>query len=85
MWIMEGLHTTLPDQLAAQLQHPDATSVWTRAVEVFGDEAKARDWMDTARDIFGGLSPQELVSTGDAAEQRRVLEVLLRIDYGVFS
>jgi putative toxin-antitoxin system antitoxin component (TIGR02293 family) len=85
MWIMEGLNTTLPDQLAAQLQHPDATAVWNRAAEVFGDDAKARDWMNTARDIFGGRSPQELVSTGNPAEQRRVLEILLRIDYGVFS
>jgi putative toxin-antitoxin system antitoxin component (TIGR02293 family) len=81
---MEGLHT-LADQLAAQLQHPDAGAVWNRAVEVFGDEAKAQDWMNTARDIFGGRSPRELVSTGDPAEQRRVLQVLLRIDYGVFS
>jgi hypothetical protein len=28
---------------------------------------------------------QELAATGDAAEQRSVLEVLIRIDYGVFS
>jgi uncharacterized protein (DUF2384 family) len=41
--------------------------------------------MDSPRDIFGGRSPQDLVATGNAAEQRRVLEVLLRIDYGVFS
>jgi uncharacterized protein (DUF2384 family) len=41
--------------------------------------------MDTPRDIFGGRSPQDLVATGNAAEQRHVLEVLLRIDYGVFS
>jgi putative toxin-antitoxin system antitoxin component (TIGR02293 family) len=73
------------DQLAGQLQHPSANSIWARALEVFGDEAKARSWMDAPRDIFGGRSPQDLVATGDAAEQRRVLEVLLRIDYGVFS
>jgi uncharacterized protein (DUF2384 family) len=82
---MEGLHTTLADQLAAQLQHPDANAVWNRALEVFGDQVKAQDWMNKTRDIFGGRSPRELVSTGDPAEQRRVLEVLLRIDYGVFS
>ena len=41
--------------------------------------------MKTPRDLFGGRAPQELVESGDAAEQRRVLEVLLRIDYGVFS
>jgi hypothetical protein len=41
--------------------------------------------MNSGRDIFGGRSPQDLLATGDAAEERRVLEVLLRIDYGVFS
>ena len=76
---------TLAQQLAAQLEHPNARSIWNRAVEVFGDENKARSWMDAPRDIFGGRSPQDLVATGEAAEQRRVLEVLLRIDYGVLS
>jgi len=76
---------TQSEQLAGQLQHPSANSIWSRALEVFGDEAKARSWIDTPRDIFGGRSPQDLVATGDVAEQRRVLEVLLRIDYGVFS
>jgi len=73
------------EQLAAQLEHPTANSIWDRALEVFGDESKARSWMGTPRDIFGGQSPEDLVSTGDAAQQRRVLEVLLRIDFGVFS
>jgi uncharacterized protein (DUF2384 family) len=41
--------------------------------------------METPRDIFNGRTPRDLVATGDAAEQRLVLEVLLRIDYGVFS
>lgn len=82
---MESLHSpTPPDQLAAQLQHPSANAIWKRALEVFGDEANAHTWMNAPRDIFGGRSPQELVATGDAAEQRRVLEVLIRIDYGVF-
>jgi len=41
--------------------------------------------MDAPRQILGGRSPQDLVATGDAAEQRRVLEILIRIDYRVFS
>jgi putative toxin-antitoxin system antitoxin component (TIGR02293 family) len=82
---MGSLHEPTPTELAAQLEHPNANSIWSRALEVFGDEAKARSWMDTPRDIFGGRSPQDLVATGDSSEQRRVLEVLLRIDYGVFS
>ena len=76
---------TTAEQLAAELKHPNAGSIWNRALEVFGDEAKARSWMSAPRDIFEGKSPQELVATGDAAKQRRVLQVLIRIDYGVFS
>ena len=79
------LGPTPVEQLAGQLEHRSANSIWGRALEVFGDEAKARSWMDAPRDIFGGQSPQDLVATGDADEQRRVLEILLRIDYGVFS
>jgi hypothetical protein len=77
--------STPAGELAGQLEYPSPNSIWSRALEASGDEAKARSWMDTPRDIFGGRSPQDLVATGDAADQRRVLEVLLRIDYGVFS
>ena len=78
-------NSTSTEQLAAQLEHPNASSIWSRALEVFGDEAKAKSWMESPRDIFDGQSPHDLVSSGDPSAQRRVLEVLLRIDYGVFS
>jgi putative toxin-antitoxin system antitoxin component (TIGR02293 family) len=73
------------EQLAEELAHPNATAIWNRALEIFGDEAKARSWMNTPRDLFDGRSPEELIHSGDAAAQRRVLEILIRIDYGVFS
>jgi hypothetical protein len=41
--------------------------------------------MKTARELFDGGTPEELVNSGDAVRQRRVLEILIRIDYGVFS
>ena len=41
--------------------------------------------MSATRDIFEGRLPQQLIDTGGPAEQRRVLTVLIRIDYGVFS
>jgi putative toxin-antitoxin system antitoxin component (TIGR02293 family) len=72
-------------QMSADLANPTAELVWSRALETFGDEAKARHWMHNPRDIFEDRSPQELVDTRDPAEQRRVLTVLIRIDYGVFS
>ncbi len=78
-------HPTEAEQLSEDLARPNPNSIWARALETFGDEAKARHWMNAPRDIFGGRSPQQLVETNDPAEQRRVLTVLIRIDYGVFS
>ena len=85
MGSLHGPTPTVAEQLTAELEHPNAQAVWNRALEVFGDEAKARSWMTTARDVFDGRTPEELVNSGDAGEQRLVLEILIRIDYGVFS
>jgi uncharacterized protein (DUF2384 family) len=85
---MSGLQTpivTTPENLERQLEHPTAQAVWARAIEVFGDEERARSWLTSSREIFGGCSPEELISTADPGQLRRVLEVLIRIDYGVFS
>jgi uncharacterized protein (DUF2384 family) len=41
--------------------------------------------MKTPRGLFDGRTPEQLVQSGDPGEQRRVLEILIRIDYGVFS
>jgi putative toxin-antitoxin system antitoxin component (TIGR02293 family) len=73
------------EQLAEELKNPNSGAIWNRALEIFGDEGKARSWMNTPRDLFDGRTPQQLIQSGDAAEQRRVLQILIRIDYGVFS
>jgi uncharacterized protein (DUF2384 family) len=73
------------EQLAEELAHPNA-AIWNRAIEIYGEETKARSWMKHAtRSVFDGRTPEELIQTGDLAHQLRVLEVLIRIDYGVFS
>lgn len=46
-------HPTESEQLTAELEHPDANSIWARALDTFGDEGTARHWMNSARDIFG--------------------------------
>jgi uncharacterized protein (DUF2384 family) len=76
---------TSPERLSDQLQRPTAEAIWNRAVEILGDEVKAKIWMNSRREIFDGRSPEQLVATADGSQLRRVLEVLVRIDYGVFS
>ena len=85
---MGSLHGSTPasaEQLAEELAHPNANAIWNRALEIFGEESKARSWMNTPRDLFDGRTPGVLVQTDDPAAQRRVLKILIRIDYGVFS
>jgi uncharacterized protein (DUF2384 family) len=77
--------STSQDDLTEQLEDPTAEAVWNRAVEVFGDAEQARKWMASSREIFDGRSPQELVDTADPSQLRRVLEILIRIEYGLFS
>jgi hypothetical protein len=38
-------------EIKLQLDHPSAEIIWARALEVFGNEEKARQWMDTPRAI----------------------------------
>jgi uncharacterized protein (DUF2384 family) len=85
---MGATHTpavTSAPELKAQLEHPSAEIIWARAVEVFGNEGKAKTWMNQPRPLFHNRSPQQIADDGDAAEQRAVLESLIAIDYGLFS
>lgn len=52
------------------------------AIAVFGDPAKALDWLKTPTHVFGGKSPEEYASSGGGDEVERILT---RIEYGVFS
>jgi uncharacterized protein (DUF2384 family) len=77
--------STSAEQMTAQLEHPTASAVWEQALEVFGDHARALSWMETPRGVLDGCSPREWVASGDVTQLRRILEELVRIDYGMFS
>ena len=79
------LASTSVGELKLQLEHPSSQIIWERALEVFGDKTKARRWMNRKRAIFAGHSPKELSNSGDAVQQRKVLEALISIDYGMYT
>jgi uncharacterized protein (DUF2384 family) len=55
------------------------------AIEVFGDKEAALRWLDTGLWELDNLSPREIVRrTGDAG-LACARDVLLRIEYGVYS
>ena len=76
--------TSLPEQ-AYQLEHPSPEIVHARAVEVFGSEQLAQEWMRTPLPILNQCTPEQYALSGDRDRQRKVLTILGRIDYGPFS
>lgn len=55
----------------------------SQAVEVLGTIDKARVWLKTPNRALGGEMPLDLLDTDIGA--RQVEEVLLRLNYGIFS
>ncbi len=59
-------------------------TVFERAVGLFeGDQAAAMRWLQTPRDVFGGVSALEFAETEVGA--REVEDVIERIEYGVIA
>ena len=54
-----------------------------RALEVFGDEASAAEWLTTKITVLGGQTPIDLLARAEGEEE--VLKVIGRIEHGVFS
>ncbi len=76
--------TSLNEQ-KLQMERPTAEIIWSRAVEVFGSEELAREWMNDPLPILDNETPWKLAESGNAMLQREVLTILGRIDYGMFS
>jgi putative toxin-antitoxin system antitoxin component (TIGR02293 family) len=54
-----------------------------RAVEVFGDESEAKQWLNEPKLALNGRSPLEVVSTEPGVEQVDIM--LGRIEHGIFA
>lgn len=58
-------------------------SVRRRALDIFGDEASAAEWLTTRIVALGGQTPIDTLMRVDGEEE--VLTILGRIEHGVFS
>lgn len=76
----------MADQLARYTE-PDfggiPSTLMAHAVETFGNPVKAKAWLTTPNPVLSNEQPIELAQTAEGAA--RVEEVLIRIDYGIFS
>jgi len=82
---MRIIANTSVSEQAVQLEHPSPEVIWARALEVFGNEEKARRWMRTSLPILSGCTPEQYSASEDKAQQREVLTVLGQIEYGIYS
>ena len=71
------LQNELADRRMAELE--------AYATEVFGDRDAAAAWLETRLWELDNLSPREIVARVGEAGFARVRDVLLRIEYGVYS
>jgi uncharacterized protein (DUF2384 family) len=55
------------------------------ATEVFGEVEAARHWLDTNLWELDNLSPRQIVARAGRPGLDRARDVLLRIEYGVYS
>jgi uncharacterized protein (DUF2384 family) len=55
------------------------------AIEVFGQEDAALRWLDTGLWELDNLTPRQMVALHGEAGFQRARDVLLRIEYGVYS
>ena len=72
-------------ELKFEMEHPSREIVWARAFQVFGDESKARRWMQTALPVLNHSTPEQCAASEDPERQREVLSVLGAIEFGMFS
>ena len=54
-----------------------------RAIEVFNNESVAKSWLRTPNPYLGDLIPLNMLESAEGIEE--VLDMLGRIDYGVYS
>jgi putative toxin-antitoxin system antitoxin component (TIGR02293 family) len=56
---------------------------YEKAKEIFGSQENAVKWLKSPNSVLGGITPVEAMSSRFGAEE--VMDILGRIEYGVFS
>lgn len=56
---------------------------YEKAKEIFGSQENAVKWLKSPNNVLGGITPVQTMSSRFGAEE--VMDILGRIEYGVFS
>ena len=75
-----------PEQLLSPEQSNflyELTRIYTRALDILGDQATAEHWLERAQLALGNQSPLQLLDTAEG--YRLVDDLLSQIEYGFYS
>ena len=72
-------------ELQLSMEHPSEMFIRQYALEVFGDENRTKNWLKSEILALGGTTPESLLGSAEDEHLRRVLSVLVQIDYGVVA
>jgi len=61
----------------------NSPAIWTRALDLFGDEHKVIRWLGTPLSELNNCTPEEVLQA--TPDSDAVVAILDRMEYGVFS
>lgn len=85
MAVQTSTARTSAADLQRSMEHPSEDFIRRYAFEVFGDRSRTGDWLGSEIPALGNATPESLLKSTVDDDLRRVLTVLVQIDYGVVS
>ncbi len=85
MAVKTSLARTSAAELEMMMQYPSESRIRAYAAELFGDADRAHQWLTGDVPSLDNQTPEILLRSNDPEDLRRVLAVLVQIDYGVIA
>jgi len=85
MAVKTSLARTSAAELETMMQYPSEARIRAYAEELFGDADRAQHWLTGDVPSLDQQVPEVLLRSSNPEDLRRVLTVLVQIDYGVIA
>ena len=72
-------------ELQLMVEHPREDFIRRYSAQVLGDGRSSEAWLHSEIPSLGFATPESLLQLADQESLRRVLKVLIQIDYGVIG
>ena len=72
-------------ELQLMVEYPREDVIRRYSAQVLGDGRRSEAWLNSEIPSLGFATPESLLQSADQESLRRVLKVLIQIDYGVIG